>query len=104
VVDKLLGCGSAAYLVVGYRWEEVTAAVAGRDVTIVVNPGYERGMLSSVQAGVAALRAEHKWFLVMPVDIPLVTPQTVSRLMAEARPAPARSCTPRLAGAAGTRS
>jgi molybdenum cofactor cytidylyltransferase len=46
------------------------------------NPSPERGMLSSVQAGIAALGSDVDAALVWPVDIPFVAPATVRTLVA----------------------
>ena len=69
------------YVVVGHRKEEVSERIKNPNVTVVDNDNYERGMFTSVQAGVGRLRADHKCFFVMPVDIPLVRPATVARLI-----------------------
>ncbi len=72
------------YLVVGYRQEEVRAGIRTSEVTVIENPDYERGMFTSVQAGVRALAAGCERFFISPVDVPLVSPATVARLLAEA--------------------
>jgi CTP:molybdopterin cytidylyltransferase MocA len=88
IVERVIGTFAQndvdVYLVVGHNKQEIIQSVEGRDVTVVENPAYERGMLTSIQAGVRRLCADHKWFFVMPVDIPLVRPATVRRLMEEA--------------------
>lgn len=70
------------YLVVGYRGEEVKAAIRKRDITIVDNPDYALGMFGSVQAGVRALKPGYDAFFIMPVDIPMVSADTVRSLQA----------------------
>src|SRR5690242_19117683 len=55
-------------VVTGHRSEEVEAALAQAPVRVVRNPDYRRGMLSSVQRGVAAAPAETTWFLVALAD------------------------------------
>jgi len=47
---------------------------------LVVNPAPERGMLSSVHCGIAALPAGVSGFLLWPVDHPMVTPETILAL------------------------
>ena len=49
---------------------------------IVVNPDPERGMLSSIQAGLTA--AEGHPILVLPADMPFVRPSTVAAVLAAA--------------------
>jgi molybdenum cofactor cytidylyltransferase len=74
--------GVEVYLVVGYRGEELKAGINSRDVTFVENPNYARGMFTSVQAGVRALKPEYEAFFLMPVDIPLVQPSSIRSLLA----------------------
>ena len=53
-------------------------------VTVVVNRDWERGQLSSIQAAIRSLSAdETAGLLLCPVDHPLVSPNLVSRLIAE---------------------
>ncbi|UCB43077.1 MAG: nucleotidyltransferase family protein [Dehalococcoidales bacterium] len=69
------------YVVVGNQAEELKAAIKGQNVVVVENPDYSLGMFTSVQAGVRALSSGYEAFFVMPVDIPLVKPATITRLM-----------------------
>ena len=59
----------------------VTAPEAGATMKLAWNPAPERGMLSSVQAGIAALPASVATVLVWPVDIPFVDVTTVRTLV-----------------------
>src|SRR5436190_24350199 len=64
VVDSLRASPVAEILVVtGHQSEAIEAALAQAPVRVVRNPDYPRGMLSSVQCGVAAARPETIWFL-----------------------------------------
>ena len=65
-------------VVLGYHADTLRPAV--RDATIVVNPAPERGQLSSLQTGLAALPADAEGFLFTPVDSPAVEIATVERL------------------------
>lgn len=58
------------------------------------NPDPERGMLSSAQAGAAALPSGLAGALLWPVDIPLVAPGTLRRLVSEADPLAPRLAVP----------
>ncbi len=78
------------YVVVGYRGEELKAAIKERHVTIVENPEYKLGMFTSVQAGVLSLTSDYEAFFVMPVDIPLVRSATIKRLTAASVQNPGR--------------
>jgi molybdenum cofactor cytidylyltransferase len=68
-------------VVLGYHADTLRPAVP--DATIVVNLAPERGQLSSLQTGLAALPAEAEGFLFTPVDSPAVEVATVERLAAE---------------------
>lgn len=82
VVDLYGQAGIADIRVVaGHRSGEVRAALDGRPVTVVDNPHYAGGMYSSVLAGVQALPRGIGAFFVHPVDIPLVRPHTLVRLI-----------------------
>ncbi len=67
-------------VVVGYRGEEVRRVLAPLGVQCADNPDYQKGMLSSVLAGVRTLPLDCRAFFLHPADIPLVRPQTVVRL------------------------
>ena len=82
LISTFQACGVDVYLVVGYRGEEVKAAIRKRDITIVDNPDYALGMFGSVQAGVRALKPGYDAFFIMPVDIPMVSADTVRSLQA----------------------
>jgi molybdenum cofactor cytidylyltransferase len=75
-------------LVTGYRQDELKAGLKTADITIVENPDYQKGMFTSVQSGAGCLKPTHKGFFVMPVDIPLVRPATIRRLLDEAAKTP----------------
>jgi len=66
-------------VVTGHRGEEVGAAAEELGARVVANPRYDDSMYTSVQAGVAALESSRRFFL-LPVDCPLVRPETVGRL------------------------
>jgi len=67
-------------VVLGYRAEELLPLLRGWGVSPVVNPGYRKGMISSVVAGVSSLGSGLEAFFIHPVDIPLVTAATVRAL------------------------
>jgi putative nucleotidyltransferase with HDIG domain len=59
-------------VVLGHRKEELIPVVHDAGARSVINPDYESGMFSSVQAGVAELCGSMEAFFILPVDIPLV--------------------------------
>jgi len=64
-------------VVTGHRANEIERTIAGRDIRIAFNPGYAKGMYSSVVTGIRALAAGTDACLLIPGDMPLVTPETV---------------------------
>jgi molybdenum cofactor cytidylyltransferase len=71
-------------LVLGANAESVGAELKLDAETIVVNEGWQRGQLSSIQAAIRSLPADATGGLLLcPVDHPLVTLRLVSQLIAE---------------------
>jgi len=84
-VHALLDAGVPDVVVVtGHRAAELRPVIDTLGVREVHNPGHADGMYTSVRAGVAALAPAAAAFFLLPCDIPLVRPSTVSAL-AEAR-------------------
>jgi CTP:molybdopterin cytidylyltransferase MocA len=65
-------------VVVGHHQQEITQALHLQSV--VFNPDYERGMSTSVQAGIRALPPGCSAAGVFLVDHPLIDPDTINRL------------------------
>ncbi len=68
-------------VVTGHRADEVGAEAERLGVRAVHNPDYERGMFSSVRAGLSSLPDGLDGVFVHPVDIPLVRSHVHVRLM-----------------------
>lgn len=69
------------FLVVGHRKEEVKSGIKQRGITIIYNHDYEKGMFTSVQAGILELGKDYQAFFLLPVDIPMVRASTIKQLM-----------------------
>jgi CTP:molybdopterin cytidylyltransferase MocA len=67
-------------VVTGHRAPEVQAEAGRLGVRTVHNPDYEEGMFSSVRTAVSRVPG-HDAFFILPVDIPLIRPATVVRLL-----------------------
>lgn len=79
-VDTFTAIGVEDIVVVtGHRRDEVATAAREVGVRPVANPRFDAGMYSSIQAGVAAV-SEGRRFFVLPVDCPLVRPETAGLL------------------------
>jgi molybdenum cofactor cytidylyltransferase len=101
IINTYLSEGVDVVLVAGYRHDEIKEKIKKRDIMVVYNPDYEQGMFSSIKAGVKQLRPEHQAFFINPVDIPLVRPATIKRLMAIAEEKPGKIIYPVFGGKRG---
>ena len=93
-VDAALGSGLAPVLVVvGYRGDEVRAALAGLALEVVDNPGWEEGIASSLRVALTALDAalDVDAVAVGLADQPLVGATAYTRLAAAEGDAPIRA-------------
>jgi molybdenum cofactor cytidylyltransferase len=68
-------------VVVGHDHERLTPVLRSYPVSIVMNPDYPEGMFSSVRTAVRSLGPATAAFFLLPVDVPLVRPFTVKRLL-----------------------
>jgi molybdenum cofactor cytidylyltransferase len=80
-VSTFQNLGVEVFLVVGNRKEEVISGINSCGITIISNPDFEKGMLSSIQAGIKELQKEYQGFFILPVDIPLVEAATIKKIM-----------------------
>ncbi len=101
IIAAFRSVGADVLLVTGHRSDEVAAGISSRGVTLVRNHDYKNGMFSSVRAGIRRLKPEHRGFFVLPVDIPLVRPATLRRLMAAAAENPQNIVYPVFSGKRG---
>jgi molybdenum cofactor cytidylyltransferase len=82
VVDELLRSRvGEVYVVVGHQAERLKAALSGRRVSIVVNPEYAQGMLSSVRCGLRAMSPSCEAVLVALGDQPAITVELVDAMV-----------------------
>jgi molybdenum cofactor cytidylyltransferase len=82
VIAGLAAAGAAPIIVVVGRDAEEIAAAVGKRAQVVRNPDPARGMLSSIQTGVAALPAEVSRFLIALGDQPRLRPADVVAVLA----------------------
>jgi putative nucleotidyltransferase with HDIG domain len=69
-------------VVLGFRAPDVSVVLKPLDVLTVLNTSYSKGMFSSIKAGIENLGSDFEAFFILPADIPLVRPATVSALLA----------------------
>lgn len=67
-------------IVVGHRAEELIPVIEAAGAQYVVNANYSQGMFSSIQRGAKEVRDSCDAFFLLPVDIPLVRPETIERV------------------------
>jgi molybdenum cofactor cytidylyltransferase len=82
-----LGGVSGIVLVTAPDDEALRAWAAEAGVRTAVNPDPERGMLSSIQAGIALI-SKAEPLLVCPADLPALRPETVAAVLAAAGESP----------------
>ena len=79
---RVMGLATDPVIVVlGYHAARIRSATR-RAATFAINPAPDRGQLSSLQTGLAALPGEVQGFAFIPMDCPVVQEETVARLAA----------------------
>jgi molybdenum cofactor cytidylyltransferase len=90
-----------AFVVLGAWREEIEPVVRPYPVSIVYNPDFDRGMLSSVQAGFRALPSGDGAVFVVPGDHPAVPAAVFARLLAARGESGAGMVVPQCGGRGG---
>ena len=75
---------SRVRVVLGHRADEIAAVLVDEGVEIVRNPRYAKGMLTSIQAGLAGAPVGTEWAVIALGDQPSLRADVVSLLLAEA--------------------
>ena len=82
IVDQLLASSvDEVYVVVGYQWKRISQELSGQPVSIVKNPNYKSGMLSSVRCGLRAIPQQCLAVLVALGDQPSVTSKLIDQML-----------------------
>lgn len=68
-------------VVVGHKQELLIPLIEALGLKWVINHNYEYGMFSSIQTGIRSIDPNSRAFFMMPVDVPLVRPDTIKQLM-----------------------
>lgn len=68
-------------IVLGAGAEEIQGHLGVDPAIIVVNPEWEKGQLSSIQAGIRSLPESTEGMILCPVDHPLVSSNLISQLI-----------------------
>ena len=79
VIDNLLESKlNEVIVVIGHEAKKIQAHIQHKPVTVVFNPDYQEGMLTSAQRGVGSISASADAFAMTLVDLPLITPDLVN--------------------------
>jgi molybdenum cofactor cytidylyltransferase len=82
IVDQLIKIAlDEIHVVVGQAGDRIAEQLSGREVGIVTNPDYQKGMLSSVRCGLGALAPNCEWVLVALGDQPAITFELVNEMV-----------------------
>ena len=83
-IDNLLNSKmNEVIVVVGNRAEEMTNLIAGRPITIAVNPAYRHGMSTSIVTGLGLISDKTQAVMLTLADQPFVDSRTINRLVEE---------------------
>jgi molybdenum cofactor cytidylyltransferase len=88
-------------VVIGYRAEHVSAALAGLPLRIVHNQAFLDGQSTSLRVGIAALSSAAEAAVLLLADQPLLQPATIDALIERYRAQQAPVVVPRYAGQRG---
>jgi len=79
-IDGMSKCCSRVIVVGGYRIERLKKLIGNdKNVQVVFNPDYKKGMFTSVKQGIKHINCEK--FFVLPGDIPFVTENVYKKLL-----------------------
>jgi len=93
---------SPLIVVTGHEREKVEAALAGLTLSCVANPDYALGLSTSLKRGLAALPADVDGAVICLGDMPMVSADTINRLIGAFNPVEGRAvCVPTRRGKRG---
>lgn len=86
VIERVIGLFKEAgvgdvRVVVGHQMETLISVIEGTNASIVINRNFAAGMFSSVQAGVNSIPRDSEAFFIHPVDMPMVYPSTITKMI-----------------------
>ena len=82
IVDQLLASTvDEVHVVVGHQAEHISRELSGRAVSIVNNPNYKSGMLSSVRCGLQSLPEKCRAVMVVLGDQPSITTELIDQML-----------------------
>lgn len=88
VVNEALKAGlSRVVLVLGYKADEIRAALKSRmrsypRLETIVNEDFDRGMSTSIIAGLSAIETTHDYMMILLADMPFIRREVIDLLLA----------------------
>ncbi len=70
-----------AIVITGHRADEIRGALSGLAVQFVDNPDYDKGISTSIRAGIAAAGSECDGVMIVLADMPLVMTEDYDRII-----------------------
>jgi molybdenum cofactor cytidylyltransferase len=101
VIQTYLENGVNVVLVVGHRHNDLIDGLKIKNIRIVENPDYAKGMFTSIKTGVRCLGEDYRATFIAPVDIPLVKSATIRDLLSAAEQQPGQIIYPTFKGTRG---
>lgn len=81
IIEQVLSSGiEAVYAVVGHQADELVQELSDKPISIIHNPDYQSGMLSSVRAGIRNLPQVCRAVLVILGDQPSIKPEIIKQM------------------------
>lgn len=68
-------------VVIGHQGQTLIPLIQSMDLKWVLNEDYEKGMFTSIQTGIRVIDPSSQCFFMMPVDIPMVKPDTIKLIL-----------------------
>lgn len=82
IIDQLLASTvDEIHVVVGHQAERISRELSGQAVSIVNNPNYKSGMLSSVRCGLQSLPEKCRAVMVVLGDQPSITTELIDQML-----------------------
>jgi molybdenum cofactor cytidylyltransferase len=72
-------------VVLGYEAQKIKEELARLDCRLVVNENYMKGQSGSVKVGLSAVSSNAEAIMILPADVALIDPESISRVVEEYR-------------------
>jgi molybdenum cofactor cytidylyltransferase len=86
------------YVVLGSRFEQIQPVIDSQDAVIVRNPDWQKGLSSSIKAGLSVIADDMQGAFILLVDQPFLTAELLDRMIVRFSQADAQAIAPRVNG------